>query len=264
MDYGLRGRVAVVNAASKGIGRAIAEALAAEGVRLVISARNGEALARTATEIAAAQSQQVVPVAADVAQAGTAERLVGEAVARFGRLDILVNHSGGPPAGTFADLDDAAWQAAFELLLLSVVRMVRAAVRHLRASGHGRIVNVASFSVKQPIPGLILSNSLRAGVVGLAKTLADELAPAGITVNTVCPGRIMTDRTCAAHRDRAQREGVPVDDIVHAVHHTEVPLGYVGDPADMGHAVAFLCSDAAGYITGVTLPIDGGLLRGLF
>src|SRR5947208_13231590 len=150
MDYGLRGRVAVVNAASKGIGRAIAEGLAAEGVRLVISARNGEALARTAAEIAAAHSVEVVPVAADVAQAGTAERLVGEAVTRFGRLDILVNNSGGPPAGTFADLDDAAWQAAFELLLLSVVRMVRAAVPHLRASGHGRIVNVASFSVKQP------------------------------------------------------------------------------------------------------------------
>ena len=305
MDYGLRGRVALVNAASKGIGRAIAEALAAEGVRLVISARNGEVLGRTAAEIAAAHSRcKVVPVAADVAEAGTPFRVLSGLVEEFGPeriidspiseagitgiglgaamtglrpvvdimfgdfltlvMDILVNNSGGPPAGTFADLDDAAWQAAFELLLLSVVRMVRAAVPHLRASGHGRIVNVASFSVKQPIPGLILSNSLRAGVVGLAKTLADELAPAGITVNTVCPGRIMTDRTRAAHRDRAQREGVPVDDIVQAVHRTEVPLGYVGDPADMGHAVAFLCSDAAGYITGVTLPIDGGLLRGLY
>jgi 3-oxoacyl-[acyl-carrier protein] reductase len=264
MDYGLRGRVAVVNAASKGIGRAIAEALAAEGVRLVISSRDRAALDRTAAEIAAAYGQEVVPVAADVAQAGTAERVVGEAITRFGRLDILVNNSGGPPSGTFADLDDAAWQFAFDLLLLSAVRMVRAAVPHLRASGHGCIVNVESFSVKQPIPGLILSNSLRAGVVGMAKTLADELAPLGITVNTVCPGRIMTDRTRAAHRDRAQREGVPVDDIVQAVHRSEIPLGYVGAASEMGNAVAFLCSDAASYITGVALPVDGGLLRGIF
>src|SRR2546428_1571611 len=142
MDYSLRGRVALVNAASKGIGRAIAEALAAEGVRLVISARNGEALARTATEIAAAQSQQVVPVAADVAQAGTAERLVGEAVARFGRLDILVNHSGGPPAGPFADPHDAGWQAALAFLLLSGVRVGGAAVRRPPAAVPGRVVDV--------------------------------------------------------------------------------------------------------------------------
>jgi 3-oxoacyl-[acyl-carrier protein] reductase len=262
MDLGLRGRVALVNAASKGIGRGIAEALAAEGVDLVVSARDGEMLTRTAQEIASAHGVTVVPVAADVARHGVAERLVGTAVERFGRLDILVNNSGGPPPGTFADFDDAAWQAAFDLLLLNVVRMVRAARPGLRASGHGRIVNVASTSVKQPIPGLILSNSLRAGVIGLAKTLADELAPDGITVNTVCPGRILTDRLRAGQRERAAREGVPVDDLVRATG-KDVPLGRIGDPSDMGNAVAFLCSDAAAYITGVTLAIDGGLVRGL-
>jgi 3-oxoacyl-[acyl-carrier protein] reductase len=262
MDYGLRGRVALVNAASKGIGRGIAEALAAEGVNLVISARDAAVLEGTARDIAAAHGVMVVPAAADVARAGVAERLVGTAVERFGRLDILVNNSGGPPLGTFADFDDAAWQAAFELLLLNVVRMVRAARPHLRDSGHGRIVTVASTSVKQPIGGLILSNSLRAGVAGLSRTLADELGPEGITVNMVLPGRILTDRLRAGARARAEREGVPVDDLVRASA-GDIPLRRVGEPLDMGHAVAFLCSDAAGYITGVTLQIDGGLVRGL-
>ena len=144
MDYGLRGRVALVNAASKGIGRAIAEALAGEGVQLVLSARNGDVLERTATEIAAAHGVAVVPVSADVARADAAAMLVGTAASRFGRLDILVNNSGGPPTGTFADFDDAAWQHAFDLLLLNVVRMVRAAVPHLRASGHGRVASYIS------------------------------------------------------------------------------------------------------------------------
>jgi 3-oxoacyl-[acyl-carrier protein] reductase len=262
MDYGLRGRVALVNAASKGIGRAIAEALAAEGVQLVLSARNGALLERTATEIAAAHGVAVVPVSADVARANAAAMLVGTATSRLGRLDILINNSGGPPTGTFADFDDAAWQHAFDLLLLNVVRMVRAAVPHLRASGHGRIVNVASTTVKQPLPGFILSNSLRAGVIGLAKTLADELAPDAITVNNVCPGRILTDRLREGQRERAAREGVPVDDLVHATA-ADVPLRRIGDPSDMGNLVAFLCSDAASYITGTTIPVDGGLVRSL-
>ncbi len=262
MEYGLRGRAALVNAASKGIGRGIAEALAAEGVNLVISARDATELERTAGEIAAAHGVTVVPVAADVASAGAAPRLVDEAIARFGRLDILVNNGGGPPPGTFDAFDDAAWQSAFDLLLLNVVRMVRAALPHLRASGHGRIVTVESTSVKQPLPNLLLSNSLRAGVAGLSKTLADELAPDGITVNMVLPGRILTDRLRGFQRERAAREGVPVDDLVRATA-GDVPLRRIGEPSDMGNAVAFLCSDAAAYITGVALPIDGGLIRGL-
>jgi len=257
VDDSLRGRVAVVNGASKGIGRGIAEALASAGVSLVISARNSAALEATARDIAAAHGVEVAPVAADVARADAAERLVAAAVGRFGRLDILVNNSGGPPQGTFADLDDAAWQAAFELLLLGVVRGVRAALPHLRASGHGRIVTVASTSVRQPIPGLLLSNSLRMAVVGLSKTLADELAPDAVTVNTVLPGRILTDRL----RERAAFEGASVDDVARTAAR-DVPLGRVGLPSDLGGLVAFLCSDAAAYITGTTIPVDGGLLRG--
>ncbi len=264
MDLKLSGRVALVNAASRGLGRGIAEALAAEGARLVISSRSQEAIERTAAEIGKQYGGEVVPVGADVSRPEAAEMLVGEAIGRFGQLDILVNNSGGPPGGYFADFDDAAWQNAFELLLLNVVRMVRASVPHLRASGHGRVVNVASTSVRQPIKGLILSNSLRAGVVGLAKTLSDELAPDQITVNTVLPGRILTDRLREGFRARAREAGMPVDDLARREVAKEVPLGRVGETEDMGSLVAYLCSDQAAYITGQLIAVDGGQVRGIY
>jgi 3-oxoacyl-[acyl-carrier protein] reductase len=264
MDLKLSGRVALVNAASRGLGRGIAEALAAEGARLVISSRSQEAIERTAAEIAEQYGGEVVPVVADVSRPEAAEMLVGEAIGRFGQLDILVNNSGGPPGGYFADFDDAAWQNAFELLLLNVVRMVRASVPHLRASGHGRVVNVASTSVRQPIRGLILSNSLRAGVVGLAKTLSDELAPDQITVNTVLPGRILTDRLREGFLAPAREAGMPVDDLARREVAKEVPLGRVGETEDMGSLVAYLCSDLAAYITGQLIAVDGGQLRGIY
>jgi 3-oxoacyl-[acyl-carrier protein] reductase len=264
MDLQLRGRVALVNAASRGIGRGIAEALAAEGVRLVIASRDQAAIGRTADEIANAHRAEVVPVAADVTSADAAERLVATATERFGGLDILVNNSGGPPGGRFTDFDDAAWQSAFDLLLLSVVRMVRAALPHLRASGNGRIINVASSSVKEPIPGLLLSNSLRAGVAGLAKTLADELAPDQITVNTVLPGRILTDRLRGPFVEPARRAGIHVDELARAEVAKEIPLGRVGEPSDLANLVAFLCSPAAAYLTGLVVAVDGGRMRAVF
>jgi 3-oxoacyl-[acyl-carrier protein] reductase len=264
MDYQIRGRVALVNAASRGLGRGIAEALAAEGVRLVITSRDEQVVRQTAREISQAHQAEVVPVVADVARAGAAQRAVGAAAERFGALDILVTNSGGPPGGGFTDFGDAAWQQAFELLLLSVVRMVRAALPYLRASGHGRIVNVASSSVREPIPGLILSNALRGGVAGLAKTLADELAPDQVTVNTVLPGRILTDRLRGPFIEPARSAGVGVNDLARAEVAKEVPLGRVGEPSDMGNLVAFLCSDAAAYLTGLAVPVDGGRLRSVF
>jgi 3-oxoacyl-[acyl-carrier protein] reductase len=264
MDYQLAGRVALVNAASRGIGRGIAEALAAEGARLVLSSRDESAISQAAREIEAAHGAEVLPVAADVSVAGTAERLTAAAVEQFGGLDILVTNSGGPPGGTFADFDDAAWQQAFDLLLLSVVRQVRAARPYLAASGHGRIVNVASTSVREPIAGLILSNALRAGVAGLAKTLSVELAPDQVTVNTVLPGRILTDRLRGPYLAPARAAGVSVDELARAEVAAEVPLGRVGEPSDMGGLVAFLCSDAAAYLTGLALPVDGGRLHAIF
>jgi 3-oxoacyl-[acyl-carrier protein] reductase len=264
VNHGLRGRVALVNAASRGLGRGIAEALAAQGARLVITSRDASAVRRAAQEISTDHHAEVVPVVADVATAGAAERAAGAAIDSFGALDILITNSGGPPGGGFADFDDAAWQQAFELLLLSVVRMVRVTLPHLKASGHGRIVNVASSSVREPIPGLILSNALRAGVTGLAKTLADELAPDQVTVNTVLPGRILTDRLRGPFIEPAREAGIGVDDLARAEVAKEVPLGRVGEPSDMGNLVAFLCSDAAAYLTGLAVPVDGGRLRSVF
>jgi 3-oxoacyl-[acyl-carrier protein] reductase len=264
MDLNLRGRVALVNAASRGLGRAIADALAAEGAHLVISSRKKEAIEAAAAEIAAAHGGDVVAVAADVSQSEAAPQLVEVARDRFGGLDILVNNSGGPPGGTFGDFDDDAWQSAFELLLLNVVRMVRACLPLLRTSGHGRVVNVASTSVRQPIQGLVLSNSLRGAVVGLAKTLADELGPDQVTVNTVLPGRILTDRLRESFTPRSGPVGVPIDDLIRVNLAKEIPLGRVGEPPDVGNLVAFLCSDAAAYLTGQTIAVDGGLVRGVF
>jgi 3-oxoacyl-[acyl-carrier protein] reductase len=264
MDLQLAGRVALVNGASKGIGRAIAAALAAEGAAVVISARHEGDITAAAAQLAAASGADVVGVAADVSQPGTAERLVGTAVERFGGLDTLVNNSGGPPLGQFADFADDAWQDAFDLLLLSVVRMVRAAWPHLRASGRGRVINIESTSVKQPIPGLILSNSLRAGVAGLARTLADELAPDQITVNNVLPGSILTDRLRAGAAARAEQAGTPVDELIRAEVGQRVPLGRVGEPEDLAAMVAYLCSTAAAYVTGQTIAVDGGVLRAIF
>jgi 3-oxoacyl-[acyl-carrier protein] reductase len=263
MDYQLRGRVALINGASRGIGRGIAAALAAEGVRLVISSRSQTDIAAAAADIAALYDASVLPVPADVSSPHAAAYLVDATVERFGALDILVTNSGGPPNGTFDDFDDTAWQEAFDLLLLSVVRMVRAALPHLRASDNGRIINVASSAVKEPIPGLILSNSLRAGVAGLAKTLSFELAPAGITVNTVLPGRILTDRLRGPFIEPARLAGVDVDELARAEVAKEVPLGRVGEPADLANLVTFLCSPAASYLTGLAIPVDGGRFRSL-
>ncbi len=194
MDLGLRGKVAVVLAASKGLGRATADALAAEGADVAIGARNAEALEATAAAIRAAHGHRVLAVPVDVADAAQSAAFVEAVVREFGRIDILVNNAGGPPFGSFDAFDDAAWQRAFELNLLSTVRMTRLALPHMPRRGHGRIINVTSMSVKSFLPGSMLSTAVRSAVIGMAKMLADEVGPRGITVNNVAPGLIMTDR----------------------------------------------------------------------
>lgn len=256
MDLGIGGKTALVCAASKGIGRAAALALGREGARLAICSRDATVLEATAADLHAATGAEVLAIAADLRREADIDLLVAQTVARYGGLDILVNNTGGPPAGPFEQHDDAAWQAAFETLLLSVVRLTRLAIPHMRARRWGRIVTVTSTSVKQPIANLVLSNSLRAGVTSLSKTLATELAPDGITVNTVATGRIFTDRLTSLYggAEEATRRNAAVG----------VPLGRVGEPSDMGQAIAYLCSEPANYITGVTLQVDGGLISGLF
>lgn len=256
MDLGLKDRVAVVCGSSRGIGRATAAALGREGARLVLCARNGEALAATAAAIAAQTGVEVAAVVADLRQEGSAPRLVEEAISRFGRLDILINNVGGPPAGPFEAQSDAAWQQAFETLLLSVARLTRLALPEMRRRHWGRIVTVTSASVKQPIANLVLSNALRAAVTGLCKTLSVEAAADGITVNMVAPGRILTDRLLSLYGgDEARTRQAAAED---------VPMGRVGEAEEMGNTIAYLCAEQAGYITGVTLQVDGGLTRGLF
>jgi len=262
VQTGLDGKVALVTAASKGLGRASAEALAREGARVAICARDEARLHRTAGAIAAATGSEVLPVVADVAVAADIARLVETTVARFGGLDVLVTNAGGPKSGPFESLDDGDWAQAVDLLLMSVVRLSRAALPHLRRRGGGRIINITSVSVKQPIASLVLSNALRAAVVGLSKTLASEVAADGVLVNCVAPGYTRTDRVTALQDAAARREGVEPAEIERRTIQ-RIPLGRLGEPGELGDVVAFLASDRAAYLTGATIQVDGGYVTSL-
>ncbi|HXB03501.1 MAG TPA: SDR family oxidoreductase [Candidatus Angelobacter sp.] len=253
MDLGLKGRSALVAAASKGLGRACAEALIGEGAKVFISSREAASIEATSTQINAAGW-----FAADVSKPGEPEALVAAAVARLGGLDVLVVNAGGPPPGTFQNTPIEMWDVAFQLTLMSAVRLIKAGLPHLKRSEQGRIVCITSVSVRQPIPNIALSNSLRAAVTGLAKTLARELAADRITVNCLAPDAILTDRT----RVLAIAAGVDPEERIKQ-QSAAAPMGRLGDPAEFGAACAFLCSRQAGYITGQTLGIDGGSLLGV-
>ena len=262
MDLGLEGKVAVVCAASRGLGYACARELASEGAKVVICSRSEEKISSAAARIEKETDSPVVGVAADVSRPEAAEIVVGTAVEKFGAVNILVNNTGGPPPGPFEAHDDDAWLAAFELNLLSAVRFSRAVAAPMRAAGGGRIINITSVAVKQPVDSLILSNSVRAGVVGLAKTLSNELAADGILVNNVCPGFIETDRSVSIIKGRAANEGKTYDEVLETLC-AGIPLGRMGQPRELAALVAFLASERAGYITGATIQVDGGLLRAL-
>lgn len=245
MDLGLSGRRALVVAASRGLGRACATTLIAEGARVFISSRDPSA---TAAAIGAAGS-----VAADISADGEPDRVVAAAVQALGGLDVLIVNSGGPPPGTFQDVPVSSWDTAYQLTLMSAVRLVHAALPHLRGSDQARVVFIGSISVRQPVPALALSNSLRGAVTGLAKTLAMELAGDRITVNTVAPDTILTDRI---------RQLAGSEEGVNAMA-ARAPMGRLGTPEEFAAAVVFLCSRQAAYITGQTLGVDGGSLRGV-
>jgi 3-oxoacyl-[acyl-carrier protein] reductase len=262
LDLGLEGRVALVTAASKGLGRAVATELARERAKVLISSRDGENLSKTAAEIHAETGAEVEFRAADLTGAEDIEALVSHATVRFGGVDVLVNNTGGPPAGTFEDLDDEAWQGAFEQILLSLIRCVRGVLPTMRERGGGRIVNVASSSVKQPIENLTLSNTFRAGLAGLAKNLSLELAPYGILVNTLGPGRISTARSESMDASQAESRGVSVEE-VRGEFEARIPLGRYGTPEEFARVAAFLASPANSYVTGQAILVDGGMVRAL-
>ena len=254
-------KVALVCAASKGLGRASAEALARDGIRVAICSRGGPALADAEAAIKAAGGD-VIAIEADLRRAADVTRAIERTVQTFGGLDILVTNTGGPPSGPFLSLGEEAWADAIDSLLLSVVRLCRAAIPHMRARGGGRIINITSISAKQPIPGLVLSNALRAAVTGLAKTLAAELAPDNILVNCVAPGYTRTDRVLELATQAAEREGIAPADVERRTV-AQIPLGRMGEPVEFASVVAFLASPAASYLTGVTIQVDGGWTRGL-
>jgi 3-oxoacyl-[acyl-carrier protein] reductase len=246
VDLGLKGRTAIVCGASSGMGLAIAEALAAEGANVAMFARRRDVLEREAERVGG------LAVRGDVTNPRHLEKLVDRTVEAFGGVDVLVNNSGGPPRSAAVDLDAEKLEAAVELLLHSVVRLTGLCLPHLRASGRGRVINITSSSVREPIPDLALSNAVRPGVIGWAKTLARELGPDGVTVNSIAPGWIDTERL------REVSPAGPSEEDLRAI-----PLRRVGQPHEIAAVVCFLASDRAGYVTGAVIPVDGGLTRGL-
>ena len=262
MDLGLDGKVALVAASSKGLGRAVAEELAAEGAHLVMCARGQDTLEQTAALIREKTSARVVAVRADVSDPGDAARVVEAAFTEFGKVDILVTNSGGPPTGPFESLTAEMWDAATRLLLKSAVELTRAVLPGMKERRWGRILNVTSIAAKQPIEGLMLSNSLRAAVIGFAHTLANEVAPFGVTVNNLLPGYTRTDRVQELARAAAEKSGAANTDIV-AKWEKEIPMGRLGEPREFAALAAFLASERASYITGSSIAVDGGWIRSI-
>ena len=246
MDLALRGRTAIVCGASAGMGLAIAEAFVEEGANVAMFARRRDVLEREADRLGA------LPVRGDVTTPRDLERLVEKTLEAFGGINVLINNSGGPPRGAALGLGPEAYESAVELLLLSVIRLTNLCLPHIEAGGHGRIVNITSSTVREPTDNLVLSNAVRPGVIGWAKTLARELGPKGITVNSIAPGRIDTERIREVYPD-----GPTEDDL------KTIPLRRLGTPREIADVVCFLASDRASYVTGTVIPVDGGLTRGL-
>ena len=262
MDLGLKGRVAIVAASSRGLGRACALELAREGANVVICARGADRLAATPEEISTTTGANVLWFAVDLTDPVHIHHLADETLRRYSHIDVLVTNNGGPPAGHFDDFDDEAWLAAHQLTLMSAVRLIRAVLPAMRAQRWGRIINITSVSVKQPIDNLLLSNAYRPGVVGLAKTLAAQVAADGITINNVAPGYTRTDRVLELTQARAADQGKMVEEIL-AETTASYPMGRMGEPEELAALVAFLASERASYITGTTLQVDGGYVKGI-
>ncbi len=260
MDLELKGKVAIVGGASKGLGRACAQVLAEEGCKLTLCSRSQADLDQAASEIRASTGADVHVIAGDLDRHDTIQKLIASTADRYGRIDILVNNSGGPPLAQADGATEEQWAIAVQRSLLFFARMSREALPHLKRTGAGRIVNILASTVYQPIPNLALSGATRMGVVAFAKSLADEVGRDGVLVNNVCPGSILTERMLSNVKARAQQNGIALERAL-AERAEETAVGRIGEPKELAHIVAFLASSKASYITGTTVRVDGGLVR---
>ena len=263
MDLGLKNKVALVAAGSRGLGRAVAEELAAEGASLVLCSRDTATLTETAAAIADSSGAHVLAVPADVTNLDDIKRLVEAGNERFGRIDILVTNAGGPPTGTFDQLTREQWDEALRLTLLSAIELARQVLPGMKERRWGRILNITSIAVKQPVENLMLSNSLRAGLTGFARTLANEVAADGITVNNILPGYTRTERLEDLATMMAEKQGISPGEF-RGKWEKEIPMGRLGEPREFAALAAFLVSERASYITGTSIQVDGGWIRSLF
>ena len=262
MDLGLQGRVAIVAASSKGLGRAVAEEFAREGAHLAICSREAKNIEQTATEIQASTKQRVFCRAVDVRQEQAISAFVADVDKEFGRIDICVTNSGGPPSHSFEETKPEEWRAAVDQLLMSTVFFARETLPRMKKNNWGRFITITSSAVKQPVDGLLLSNSVRAAVTGLARTLANEYAAHGITVNNVCPGYTRTARLDTLATSISGRANVKAEEVF-AGWAREIPAGRIGTPEEFAAVVAFLASQRASYVNGTSIAVDGGLVRSL-
>jgi 3-oxoacyl-[acyl-carrier protein] reductase len=256
MDLGIRGKAALVTAASKGMGKATAMGLAAEGVKVLMCARTAADIKAAADEVRTKTGTEVVEMTADITKKDDIERLVKRADEAFGGVDILVASSGGPQRGNLDEMTDEQWISAFEVSTLSVVRLIRGVLPSMKTKRWGRILTIQSVSVKQPVPGLLLSNATRPGVAGMAKTLSEDLGKHNITINVVCPGKILTDRLLGG----VKQSGLSREEFLQKAG-LDIPLGRVGTPEEFANVMVFLASERASYVTGVAMQVDGGLIR---
>jgi 3-oxoacyl-[acyl-carrier protein] reductase len=263
MDLGLRNKVALVAASSQGLGRAVAEELATEGASLVMCGRNTAAVENAATEIEQRTGIEALAISADVSRPDDVSRLVDLGIARFGRIDILITNAGGPPTGSFETLTREEWESATKLTFFSAIELARQCLPGMKERRWGRILNITSITVKQPVEGLLLSNSLRAGLTGFARTLANEVATYGITVNNILPGYTRTERVEELATQMAAKHGITAAEFK-AKWEQEIPMRRLGEPHEFAALATFLVSERASYITGASFQVDGGWIKSLF
>ncbi|MBR9988212.1 MAG: SDR family oxidoreductase [Gemmatimonadetes bacterium] len=262
MDFGLRGKVALVAGSSRGLGRAVANELAHEGCALVLCSRDEGEVTAAAHDISSGIGGDVLPVQANLTDPDDVTRLLRTAQDRFGRIDVMVTNTGGPPAGRFDTHSPDVWREAVAQNLESVLNLVRGVLPQMKQRQWGRIINITSIAVKQPVDGLILSNSIRAAVTGFARTLANEVAADGVTVNNVMPGYTRTERLVHLAEHKAEADDIEIKD-AYETWEREIPMGRLGEPEELAALVAFLASQRASYITGTSIPVDGGWIRAL-